>query len=72
MRRAPSMLLLLLLPWRSVARARNSSSTGLSNDDCAGLYKGLIPNILKLAPAAGVSWYVFEETKRWLGLDPRV
>ncbi len=38
----------------------------------AGLYKGLLPNIFKLAPAAGVSWYIFEETKRWMGLDPRV
>ena len=37
----------------------------------AGLYKGLLPNIMKLAPAAGIGWYVFEETKLALGLDPR-
>jgi solute carrier family 25 phosphate transporter 23/24/25/41 len=37
----------------------------------AGLYKGLLPNIIKLAPAAGISWYVFEESKQVLGLDPR-
>lgn len=36
-----------------------------------GLYKGIIPNIAKLAPAAGISWYVFEETKLMLGVDPR-
>jgi len=36
-----------------------------------GLYKGLLPNLLKLAPAAGISWYVFEETKLLLGVDPR-
>lgn len=36
-----------------------------------GLYKGCIPNLFKLAPAAGISWYVFEETKKYLGVDPR-
>ena len=36
-----------------------------------GLYKGLVPNLFKLAPAAGISWYVFEETKLLLGVDPR-
>lgn len=36
-----------------------------------GLYKGLLPNLLKLAPAAGISWYVFEETKLLLGVDIR-
>lgn len=35
-----------------------------------GLYKGLLPNIIKLAPAAGISWYVFEECKMQLGVDP--
>lgn len=36
-----------------------------------GLYKGLLPNLFKLAPAAGISWYIFEETKLLLGVDPR-
>jgi solute carrier family 25 (mitochondrial phosphate transporter), member 23/24/25/41 len=36
-----------------------------------GLYKGVLPNLLKLAPAAGISWFVFEEVKRVLGVDPR-
>lgn len=36
-----------------------------------GLYKGLLPNLIKLAPAAGISWYVFEEAKLALGVDPR-
>ena len=35
-----------------------------------GLYKGLAPNLAKMAPAAGISWFVFEEVKRGLGLDP--
>lgn len=33
--------------------------------------QGLLPNLIKLAPAAGISWYVFEETKLLLGVDPR-
>lgn len=36
-----------------------------------GLYKGILPNLVKLAPAAGLSWYVFEGTKKLLGVDPR-
>ena len=36
-----------------------------------GLYKGLLPNLMKMAPAAGISWYLFEETKLALGVDPR-
>uniref|UniRef100_A0A7S1SPR2 ADP,ATP carrier protein n=1 Tax=Tetraselmis chuii TaxID=63592 RepID=A0A7S1SPR2_9CHLO len=35
-----------------------------------GLYKGLLPNMLKLAPAAGISWAVFEEMKSFLVVDP--
>ncbi|QDZ17968.1 mitochondrial substrate carrier [Chloropicon primus] len=36
-----------------------------------GLYKGIVPNLLKLAPAAGISWYTFEKTKIALGIDIR-
>lgn len=36
-----------------------------------GLYKGSLPNLCKLAPAAGISWFVFEETKHMLGVDAR-
>ena len=36
----------------------------------AGLYSGILPNLAKVAPAAGISWVVFEEVKLWLGLDP--
>jgi solute carrier family 25 phosphate transporter 23/24/25/41 len=46
-------------------------SRTLQNEGVAGLYKGLLPNLVKLAPAAGISWYVFESTKRLLGVDPR-
>jgi solute carrier family 25 phosphate transporter 23/24/25/41 len=33
--------------------------------------QGLLPNLIKLAPAAGISWYVFEEAKMLMGVDPR-
>lgn len=42
-----------------------------ANEGLGGFYKGLLPNLIKLAPAAGISWYVFEETKLLLGVDPR-
>lgn len=35
------------------------------------LLQGVLPNMIKLAPAAGISWYMFEEVKRFLGVDPR-
>jgi solute carrier family 25 phosphate transporter 23/24/25/41 len=41
----------------------------LQHEGFLGLYKGLLPNICKLAPAAGIGWYVFEETKLLLGED---
>lgn len=43
----------------------------IAREGVRGLYKGLLPNLLKMAPAAGIGWYVFEETKVALGVDPR-
>ena len=43
----------------------------LAHEGVRGLYKGMLPNLLKLAPAAGIGWFVFEETKLALGVDPR-
>ncbi|KAI8465084.1 MAG: mitochondrial substrate carrier [Monoraphidium minutum] len=43
-------------------------SQTLRNEGAGGLYKGLLPNLIKLAPAAGISWYVFERTKQLLGI----
>ncbi|KAB5585275.1 mitochondrial carrier domain-containing protein [Coniochaeta sp. 2T2.1] len=34
-----------------------------------GLYKGLTPNILKVAPALSITWVVYENTKRVLDLQ---
>ncbi|KAJ5740305.1 hypothetical protein N7493_000177 [Penicillium malachiteum] len=33
-----------------------------------GLYKGLTPNLLKVAPAVSISYVVYENSKRFLGL----
>jgi solute carrier family 25 phosphate transporter 23/24/25/41 len=33
-----------------------------------GLYKGLTPNMLKVAPAVSISYVVYENSKRMLGL----
>lgn len=41
------------------------------NEGIRGLYKGSLTNLAKLAPAAGISWFVFEETKVLLGLSMR-
>lgn len=41
----------------------------LKKEGYRGLYKGLLPNFIKLAPAAGLSWLVFEWTKQILGLN---
>ena len=41
----------------------------LAREGVRGLYKGIGPNLVKVAPAAGISWFVFEEVKRATGLD---
>jgi solute carrier family 25 phosphate transporter 23/24/25/41 len=33
-----------------------------------GLYKGLTPNLLKVAPALSITWVVYENSKRFFGL----
>ncbi|GAO14930.1 hypothetical protein UVI_02007680 [Ustilaginoidea virens] len=36
-----------------------------------GLYKGLTPNLLKVAPALSITWVVYENSKSMLGLRER-
>ncbi|KAI1499425.1 calcium dependent mitochondrial carrier protein [Biscogniauxia marginata] len=38
------------------------------NEGVRGLYKGLMPNLLKVAPALSITWMVYENTKRILNL----
>ncbi|KAL1897910.1 hypothetical protein Sste5346_003762 [Sporothrix stenoceras] len=40
----------------------------LSNEGVRGLYKGLTPNLLKVAPALSITWVVYENSKKALGL----
>ncbi|WVR04148.1 hypothetical protein IAU60_001147 [Kwoniella sp. DSM 27419] len=40
----------------------------LQREGWRGLYKGLLPSILKVGPAVGVSWIVYEDAKRRLGV----
>ncbi|KAI5858279.1 mitochondrial carrier [Durotheca rogersii] len=39
------------------------------NEGVRGLYKGLMPNLLKVAPALSITWMVYENTKRLLHLN---
>jgi solute carrier family 25 (mitochondrial phosphate transporter), member 23/24/25/41 len=41
----------------------------VKNEGFFGLYKGSMTNLLKIAPASGCSWFVFEEMKLALGVD---
>eukprot|EP00216_Chloropicon_sp_CCMP2111_P001641 CAMPEP_0198238268 /NCGR_PEP_ID=MMETSP1446-20131203/3968_1 /TAXON_ID=1461542 ORGANISM="Unidentified sp, Strain CCMP2111" /NCGR_SAMPLE_ID=MMETSP1446 /ASSEMBLY_ACC=CAM_ASM_001112 /LENGTH=305 /DNA_ID=CAMNT_0043920659 /DNA_START=58 /DNA_END=975 /DNA_ORIENTATION=+ len=43
----------------------------VQREGITGLYKGILPNLMKLAPAAGISWYTFEKMKLFMGIDIR-
>ncbi|RKP35915.1 mitochondrial carrier domain-containing protein [Dimargaris cristalligena] len=47
---------------------RHAVSEMIKNEGVAGLYKGLIPNYLKVAPAIGVSFLTYEWCKEMLGV----
>ncbi|KAI7782276.1 calcium dependent mitochondrial carrier protein [Diaporthe eres] len=38
------------------------------NEGFRGMYKGLTPNLLKVAPALSITWIVYENSKAFLGL----
>ncbi len=40
-------------------------------DGISFILQGAFPNLFKLAPAAGLSWFTFEQIKRFLGVDAR-
>lgn len=40
----------------------------LHNEGVRGLYKGLMPNLLKVAPALSITWMVYENAKRIMDL----
>ncbi|KDN64366.1 hypothetical protein CSUB01_06247 [Colletotrichum sublineola] len=41
----------------------------LKNEGVRGMYKGLTPNLLKVAPALSITWVVYENSKKLLGLE---
>ncbi len=34
-----------------------------------GLYRGILPNFGKVAPAVSISYYVYEKTRSYLGVE---
>ena len=34
-----------------------------------GLYRGIVPNFCKVAPAVSISYYVYERTREYLGVQ---
>ncbi|KAJ7536539.1 hypothetical protein O6H91_12G073100 [Diphasiastrum complanatum] len=69
---------LQLVRTRLQAQTLHSSSTYKGMGDCfkrtferegiLGFYKGLVPNMLKVAPAASITYIVYEEMKKRLSL----
>jgi solute carrier family 25 phosphate transporter 23/24/25/41 len=46
--------------------------TIIKQEGFAGLYKGIVPNLLKVAPSMAASWYTFETARDFLvWLDPQ-
>lgn len=41
----------------------------LKHEGYGGFYKGLLPNLLKVVPAASITYLVYERMKKWLELD---
>ena len=40
----------------------------IKQDGLIGLYRGLAPNFLKVLPAVSISYVVYEETRKALGV----
>ncbi|KAJ9133552.1 hypothetical protein NKR23_g10637 [Pleurostoma richardsiae] len=40
----------------------------IRNEGVRGMYKGLTPNLLKVAPALSITWVVYENSKKFLSL----
>jgi solute carrier family 25 phosphate transporter 23/24/25/41 len=41
----------------------------LQREGFSGFYKGLVPNLLKVVPAASITYLVYETMKKSLSLD---
>jgi len=66
--------IVLLLASRVVISSSKyycSAQNVVINSSLGMAMQGVLPNMIKLAPAAGISWFMFEEVKRMLGVDVR-
>lgn len=79
---ALSILSHLLLIWQDVIKTRlmqQSASTIdpyrgpidcakriVQNEGIAGLYRGLLPRLSRIAPGQAITWTVVEQVNRWL------
>lgn len=64
----------LLLSHRMQAERARTSMSGvfrktISEEGYRALYKGLLPNLLKVVPAASITYMVYEAMKKSLELD---
>ena len=41
----------------------------LRTEGVRGLYRGILPNFCKVAPAVSISYYVYERTRQHLGVE---
>ena len=41
----------------------------LREEGVRGLYRGILPNFCKVAPAVSISYYVYERTRQYLGVE---
>ena len=41
----------------------------LRTEGVRGLYRGIVPNFCKVAPAVSISYYVYERTRQHLGVE---
>lgn len=53
------------MPGSMIDHFRNIMRT----DGPRGLYRGIAPNILKVAPAVSISYVVYEQVRRVLGVS---
>jgi hypothetical protein len=41
----------------------------LRTEGVRGLYRGIVPNFCKVCPAVSISYYVYERTRQYLGVE---
>ena len=41
----------------------------LRTEGVKGLYRGMVPNFCKVAPAVSISYFVYERTREYLGVE---